>query len=161
VRLLNTYCSGGIFGDKNIFLQEKQMRRAILGLGLVCVLALASVSVALAHHSFAAEFDSQKRATKQGFVTKVDWQNPHVWIYFDVKDATTGKIENWGFEMGPPHLIQNSGWTRTTLKYGDEIIVTGSLAKNGTKRLNAGQNGVKRANGQALGSTGSSEGVNP
>jgi hypothetical protein len=137
------------------------MRRVILGLGLMAGLALASVPVALAHHSFAAEFDSTKRATKQGFVTKVDWQNPHVWIYFDVKNPETGKIENWGFEMGPPHLIQNSGWTRTTLKYGDEIIVTGSLAKNGSNRLNAGQNGVKRANGQALGATGTSEGVNP
>jgi hypothetical protein len=133
------------------------MKRAILGLGLVSALALASVSVALAHHSFAAEFDSSKRATKRGFVTKVDWQNPHVWIYFDVKNDTTGKIENWGFEMGPPHLIQNSGWTRTTLKYGDEIIVEGSLAKNGSNRMNAGQNGVKRANGDRLGGTGSSE----
>jgi len=137
------------------------MRRAILGLALVSGLALASVPVALAHHSFAAEFDGSKRATKQGFVTKVDWQNPHVWIYFDVKDAKTGKIENWGFEMGPPHLIQNSGWTRTTLKYGDEIIVTGSLAKNGSNRLNAGQQGVKRADGTPLGATASSEGVNP
>jgi hypothetical protein len=137
------------------------MRRVILGLGLVAGFALASASVALAHHSFAAEFDGNKRATKQGFVTKVDWQNPHVWIYFDVKDPATGKIENWGFEMGPPHLIQNSGWTRTTLKYGDEIIVTGSLAKNGSNRMNAGQNGVKRANGQPLGATGTSEGQIP
>jgi hypothetical protein len=137
------------------------MRRAILGLGLISALALASVPVALAHHSFAAEFDSAKRATKRGFVTKVDWQNPHVWIYFDVKNEATGKVENWGFEMGPPHLIQNSGWTRNTLKYGDEIIVTGSLAKNGSNRLNAGQQGVKRANGEALGATGTSEGQSP
>jgi hypothetical protein len=134
------------------------MRRAILGLGLISVLVLASVPVALAHHSFAAEFDSSKRATKQGFVTKIDWANPHVWIYFDVKNPATGKIENWGFEMGPPHLIQNSGWRRDTLKYGDEIIVTGSLAKNGSNRLNAGNNGVKRADGTPLGDTFSSEG---
>ena len=137
------------------------MRRAILGLGLMAGLALATVPVALAHHSFAAEFDGSKRATKQGFVTKVDWQNPHVWIYFDVKDPVTGKVENWGFEMGPPHLIQNSGWRRDTLKYGDEIIVTGSLAKNGSNRMNAGNNGVKRADGTPPGATASSEGVNP
>jgi hypothetical protein len=133
----------------------------ILGLGLIGVLVVGSVSVALAHHSFAAEFDSSKRTTQRGFVTKVDWQNPHVWIYFDVKNATTGKIENWGFEMGPPHLIQNSGWTRNTLKIGDEIIVNGSLAKNGSLRINAGQQGVTRANGERLGATGTSEGQNP
>jgi hypothetical protein len=136
------------------------MRRVILGLALIGVLVVGSVSVALAHHSFAAEFDAAKRTTQRGYVTKVDWQNPHVWIYFDVKNATTGKTENWGFEMGPPHLIQNSGWTRNTLKIGDEIVVTGSLAKNGSLRINAGQNGVTRGNGERLGATGTSEGQN-
>jgi hypothetical protein len=117
------------------------MRRTMLGIGLV----LLSVSAALAHHSFAAEYDASKRVTKQGFVTKVDWQNPHVLVYFDVKDASTGKIENWSVELGPPQLIQRSGWTPDTLRPDDEIIVTGSPAKNGSLKINAGQNGITRA----------------
>jgi len=136
------------------------MRQAIVGLALAAGVLLAAAP-AVAHHSFAAEFDRNKPITVRGFVTKVDWNNPHVWIYLDVKDEKTGVVSNWGFEMGPPHLVQGSGWTRTTLKFGDEIIVSGSLAKNGDKRINAGQNGVTRANGEKLGATGSSQGVIP
>ena len=54
-------------------------------------------------------------------MTKVDWTNPHVWIYLNVKDEKTGATANWGFEMGPPHLLQGSGWTNKSLKIGDEI----------------------------------------
>ena len=66
----------------------------------------------------------------------MDWTNPHVWIHFNVKDES-GKVTNWGAEMGPPHGLQGSGWRRDTLKIGDEITVDGSLAKNGTSNLNA------------------------
>ena len=97
---------------------------------------LATVAPVVAHHSFAAEFDSAKPITLRGWVTKIEWTNPHVWIYVDVKDDK-GVKTNWGFEMGPPHLLQGSGWNREKLKIGDELIVDGSRAKNGTNKMNA------------------------
>ena len=72
----------------------------------------------------------------QGYVTKIEWTNPHVWFYIDVKKAD-GTVENWGWEMGPPHGLQGCGWTRTTMKLGDEIKVDGTRAKNGSNRGNA------------------------
>ena len=97
---------------------------------------LVGIGIASAHHSFAAEFDSKRPIKLQGVVTKVEWTNPHVWIYLSVKDES-GKVTNWGAEMGPPHGLQGRGWRRTTLKEGDVITVEGSLAKNGTSRMNA------------------------
>jgi len=131
------------------------MKRSFLGLALVLGL-LASVPL-MAHHSFSAEFDAAKPVTLKGWVTKIDWTNPHVWIYMNVKDEKSGAMTNWGFEMGPPHLLQGQGWTRTSLKIGDEVTVEGSMAKNGSKRMNARSvtmNGVK------LGA-GSSQNINP
>lgn len=110
------------------------MKKSLVG--LVVVLCLVAAAPLVAHHSFSAEFDSTKPKQLKGWVTKIDWTNPHVWIYMNVKDEK-GAMANWGFEMGPPHLLQGQGWSRTTLKIGDEIVVEGSLAKNGTKRVNA------------------------
>ena len=97
---------------------------------------LAASYPASAHHSFAAEFDNSKKMKLDGVVTKVEWSNPHVWIYLNVKDAD-GKVTNWGAELGPPHGLQGSGWRRETLKVGDQISVDGFLAKNGSSRVNA------------------------
>jgi len=97
---------------------------------------LAEVAPVVAHHSFSAEFDSAKPVTLRGYVTKIEWTNPHVWIYMDVKDDK-GVKTNWGFEMGPPHLLQGSGWNREKLKIGDELVVDGSRAKNGSNKMNA------------------------
>jgi hypothetical protein len=100
-------------------------------LGLV-----AAGAPAVAHHAFSAEFDASKPTTKSGIVTKIEWTNPHIWFYIDVADDS-GAVENWGFEMGPPHLLQARGWTRTTMNIGDEVTVEGSLARNGSNRVNA------------------------
>jgi len=104
------------------------MRAYLLGGLIVVCLALAAGKTA-AHHSFAAEFDRNKPITLTGTVTKVEWTNPHVWFYINVKDET-GKVTNWGAEMGPPHGLQRSGWRRETLKIGEVVTVNGSLAKN-------------------------------
>ena len=114
------------------------MRAYLLG-GLIAGVLLLSGGKALAHHSFAAEFDRNKPIKLTGTVTKVEWTNPHVWVYMNVKDEKTGKVENWGFEMGPPHGLQRQGWRRETLKIGEQVTVDGWLAKNGTKRTNARQ----------------------
>jgi hypothetical protein len=90
-----------------------------------------------AHHSFAAEFDSDRPIELTGIVTNVEWTNPHVWFYINVMDAETGEMVNWGAEMGPPHGLQRRGWRRDSLKIGEEVTVRGYLARNGSNRLNA------------------------
>ena len=105
--------------------------------GLVAGAVLALGGTASAHHSFSAEFDANKPITVKGIVTKVEWTNPHVWFYVNVKDEASGEVTNWGAEMGPPHGLQRSGWRRETLKIGEEVTVEGYLAKYGSNRLNA------------------------
>ena len=112
------------------------MKRYAFGV-VIAVGLLLTGSAALAHHSFAAEFDSKKPITLKGIVTKVDWGNPHVWFYINVKDEATGQMTNWGAEMGAPHQLQRRGWRRESLKIGEEVTVKGSLARNGSKRINA------------------------
>jgi hypothetical protein len=112
----------------------------------------------LAHHSFAAEYDAKKPIELKGTITKVDWMNPHVYFYLDVKDEA-GNITNWGFEMGPPNGLQRSGWTRNTMKIGDEVIVEGTLAKDGSNQANA-RSVTMASTGKKLGAA-SSEATNP
>lgn len=110
--------------------------RIMVASGLLVAGMLAGVGTAYAHHSFAAEFDSKKPITLKGVVTKVEWTNPHVWIYLAVKDEN-GKVTNWGAELGPPHGLQGRGWRRNTLEIGTKITVNGSMSKNGSPRVNA------------------------
>jgi len=110
------------------------MKKLTLFAAAFTLLALA-VPV-LAHHSFAAEFDAQKPVTLTGTVTKVEWMNPHVWFYVDVKDEA-GKVANWGFELGSPNGLMRSGWTRKSMNLGDVVTVEGSRAKDGSYHVNA------------------------
>jgi Family of unknown function (DUF6152) len=128
------------------------MQRIVLSLIAIAGLLLSGVP-ALAHHAFATEFDAQKPVTMKGIVTKIDWANPHVWFYINVK-TESGVIENWGFEMGGPNSLRNSGWTRETMKIGDEVIVEGSLAKNGSHNVNA-KNVTMASTGKKLGAASS------
>ena len=132
------------------------MRSRLLILGFGFFVATAP---ALAHHSFSSEFDTAQPITLKGKVTRIAWTNPHVWIYLNVQDES-GKLVNWGFEMGAPHQVQNQGWNRTTLKVGDEIVVAGTRARDANlNRMNA-RNVTWAATGVKLGAA-SSEGTNP
>jgi Family of unknown function (DUF6152) len=91
---------------------------------------------AAAHHSFAAEYDAAKPITLKGTVVRVEWTNPHARFYVDVKDAD-GTATTWNLELASPNVLVRQGWTRTSLKIGDEITVTGSVAKDGSKMANA------------------------
>jgi hypothetical protein len=134
--------------------------RFTLGFPILIVLLAAGFAAPLfAHHSFAAEYDSKQPITLKGAVTKVEWLNPHVYFYIDVKDEQSGKVTNWAFEMGAPAVIQRNGWTRNSMKIGDMVIVDGTRAKSGAPHGNA-RSVTMASTGKKLGA-GSSEGQTP
>ncbi len=90
---------------------------------------LASGAGLAAHHSFSAEFDSNQPVKVTGTITKVEWQNPHIWFYVDVKNAD-GTVTNWAFSGGAPGQLMRRGITREALKIGTEVIVEGFRAKD-------------------------------
>jgi hypothetical protein len=104
---------------------------------MLAVLATALwTTAAFAHHPFAAEFDMNQPVTLNGTITKVEWQNPHVYAYLDAKDDQ-GKVVNWKVEMGSPADLTKGGWTRTSIKTGDMVTVTGWKAKTNPTLANA------------------------
>ncbi|OFW09321.1 MAG: hypothetical protein A3G20_08165 [Acidobacteria bacterium RIFCSPLOWO2_12_FULL_59_11] len=106
---------------------RRQMTSAIVGIGV-----LLSAAPVLAHHSFAAEFDGSKPITLKGTLTRLDWINPHGWIYLDVK-GPDGTVANWAIQAGSPNTLSRRGLKKTDLPPGVEIVVKGYLAKSGAR----------------------------
>jgi len=115
-----------------------------IALALALVWAAAPV---LAHHSFAAQYDSNKPITFTGTITKMQWQNPHIYFYVDVKDAG-GKVTDYAVEGGPPNTLYRQGWRKDSLKVGEIVTVDGSKARDGSNLVNA--RSVVMANGKKV-----------
>lgn len=111
------------------------MRRSVLGFMTVCFVFLNGAATVLAHHSFAAEYDKNKPIKFTGIVTKVEWMNPHIYYYVDVKDGV-GKVTNYAVEGGTPNNLRRQGWGKDSLKTGDMVTVEGFMAKNGSNNVN-------------------------
>ncbi len=101
---------------------------------LAFLVAVAAPTVS-AHHSFAAEFDANKPVTLAGAVTRLEWTNPHIWVYLDVKDEQ-GSQQHWQCEGGPPNTLTRNGWSKESVKPNDQITIDGWQAKDGSKTCN-------------------------
>ena len=117
--------------------------RTLVGL----LIAASATGAAVAHHSFAAEFDGAKKLKLSGTVTKVEWRNPHTYFYVHVK-GEDGEIHNWAMELGSPNVLMRRGWTRDSLKIGDQVTVEGARARDNSYKGNA--NSVVMADGKRL-----------
>ena len=122
-------------------------------LGPLAVAGVLAVAPARPHHSFAAEFDYNKLVKLDAIVTKIDWTNPHVEFYFDVKDDQ-GRVANWWCEGGPPNALVRKGWSKEMLKPGDAVVVEGWLAKNGSKACSA--RSIRLPGGRTVAASGAS-----
>ena len=111
------------------------MKTKLLVLALGALGAFTSIQVA-AHHSFAAEFDGNVPLLVSGTVIKVDWTNPHTYIFLEVENEA-GDYEEWAFEMGSPNGLMRRGWTRNTLEIGTEVTISGTRARDGSQKGNA------------------------
>ena len=122
-------------------------------IGLLGAMLVFSALSLPAHHSFAAEYDSNKPVELRGTLVELEWVNPHAWIHLEVKDAS-GKVTKWSCEMGSPNILMRNGWRRDTIKPGDQIVVTGWAAKDGSNMANARV--VNMADGKRVFNAGSS-----
>jgi len=114
---------------------------------LLAGLVLGAAAPAFAHHSFAAEYDDKKPVTLKATVTKLEWLNPHIWLYLDVKDES-GAVVHWQCEGGAPNSLTRNGWSKTSLKPGDEVIIEGFRAKDASNTCDS--RSVKLPNGRRL-----------
>lgn len=106
---------------------------------LATVLGLGSALLPLsAHHSFATEYDDKQPVKVTGTISKVEWKNPHIWFYVDVKDAA-GQTVTWGFSGGPPGMLLRRGITKDVMKLGDTITVSGFRARDGSNNGSGGK----------------------
>jgi hypothetical protein len=133
------------------------MNRSVLRFVLALAGVAALSSAIQAHHSFSAAFDENKPVSVTGVVRKVEWRNPHIWFYVDVKDAN-GKVVTWGFSGGPPAFLQRQGIARDVMKVGDTVKVDGFRARDGSNNGSGGR--VTFADGRSV-FTASAEDVRP
>ena len=110
------------------------MRKALIVSFVIATLVALSIPLA-AHHAFSAEFDDKKPVKLRGNVVKMDWINPHAWLYIDVK-GSDGAIVSWMIELGPPNALIKRGWTKQSVPVGMEVIVDGYQSKDGALRAN-------------------------
>jgi hypothetical protein len=131
--------------------------KARIASALAALAAVLLSAPAGAHHSFAAEFDSEAPLELTGTVTKVEWANPHTFFYIDVSEAN-GQVDNWALELGSPNGLMRRGWTRNSMKVGDVVTVAGWRAKDGSLKGNA--RSVTLSTGQKLFAGSSNEASN-
>lgn len=113
------------------------MRKTGLLIAVAGIL-LSAVAPVLAHHAFSAEFDQSKPIKLTGEITKLEWTNPHAWLFVDVK-GPDGKVVNWRLEMGAPNALLRAGWSRSDIKPGTPVTISGFLARAGGPVGNAFQ----------------------
>jgi hypothetical protein len=116
------------------------MRRTLLGAFVITAGLFLTAQSTSAHHSFSAKYDSNKSITLKGAVTKVEWANPHIYFYLDVKDDS-GKVTNWAVEGATPNQLYRRGWKKDSLKIGDVVTVEAYGAK---------EEGLHHANGRSV-----------
>jgi hypothetical protein len=128
--------------------------RTVIGAATVAVLLLlARAQPAFAHHSFAAEFDVNKPFTVSGTISKVAWQNPHVYVYVDARDDS-GKMVTYAMECNSVNTLLHKGWTRDALKKGDQVTISAYAAKDprplSDGSLHANARSIKMADGHTV-----------
>src|ERR687887_2212883 len=115
------------------------MKLKVAGSIIMASLILMATKPLTAHHSFDAEYDSKKTTTISGYVTKLDWVNPHAFVFIDTKDES-GAVKNFKVEMGPPYALTRGGWKRDSVKIGDKVTVqAAALAKDGSNAAGSEQ----------------------